>query len=229
MKVLKELPKSSVELEEALAMMNLQKSESLATHASLLERLKDLGDQGSWQEFYTTYRKLIFSFALKHGMSPTEAEEVVQETVITVARNLPEFRYDPKRCSFKTWLFNLTLWRIQDQRRKRHPEDTPLRHHFGETNRTSTVEQIPGPESEQLGALWDEEWKKDLFDRALERVKAQVDEKPFQIFDLSAVQGWSAQEVARSLGVSLARVYLTKHRIAARLREEIRRLQAQAP
>jgi len=208
--------------------MDFRKSDSLATHASLLERLKQLEDQGSWQEFYTTYRKLIFSFAVKHGLTGTEAEEVVQETVITVARNLPEFRYDPERCSFKTWLFTLTLWRIQDQLRKRHPEETSMHRKPGDTDRTNTVERLAGPEEERLTALWEEEWKRDLFERALERVKAQLPEKPFQIFDLYALQGWPALEVARSLGVSLGRVYVTKHRIAALLKKETKRLRAKA-
>jgi len=208
--------------------MDFRKSDSLATHASLLERLKHLEDQGSWQEFYTTYRKLIFSFAVKHGLTGTEAEEVVQETVITVARNLPEFRYDPERCSFKTWLFTLTLWRIQDQLRKRHPEETSMHRKPGDTDRTNTVERLAGPEEERLTALWEEEWKRDLFERALERVKAQLPEKPFQIFDLYALQGWPALEVARSLGVSLGRVYVTKHRIAALLKKETKRLRAKA-
>ena len=208
--------------------MDFRKSDSLATHASLLERLKDLDDQGGWQEFYTTYRKLIFSFALKHGLTGTEAEEVVQETIVTVARNMPEFRYDPKRCSFKTWLFNLTLWRIQDQLRKRHPDEVSMHRKPGETDRTSTVERVPGPEGERLTALWEEEWKKDLFERALERVKGRVAEKQFQMFDLNALQEWSAREVARSLGVSLGRVYVTKHRVAALLRKEIQRLESKA-
>ena len=208
--------------------MDFRKSDSLATHASLLERLKNLEDPGGWEEFYTTYRKLIFSFALKHGLTGTEAEEVVQETVITVARNLPEFRYDPKRCSFKTWLFNLTLWRIRDQIRKRQPECPSMHRQPGETDRTGTVERIAGPEEERLTALWEEEWKKDLVERALEKVRAHVDEKQFQIFDLYSLQGWPASKVARSLGVSRARVYLTKHRITALLNKETQRLRAKA-
>ena len=205
--------------------MDFERADSLATHASLLERLKDLEDQDSWQQFYTTYRKLIFSFALKHGLSGTEAEEVVQETVITVARNLPEFRYDPTRCSFKTWLFNVTLWRIRDQIRKRRPESTSLERRPVETDRTGTVERIPGPEGESLTALWEEEWKKDLFERALDKVRAKVDEKQFQIFDLYGLQEWPAGKVARSLGVSVARVYFTKHHISRLLGREIQRMQ----
>lgn len=204
--------------------MDFQRADSLATHASLLERLRDLKDQASWQEFYSTYRKLIFSFALKHGLTATEAEEVVQETVITVARNLPEFRYDPKRCSFKTWLFNLALWRCQDQLRKRRPEVQSAHRPAGDSDRTPTVERMPGTEGEWLEAMWEEEWKKDLFERALEHVKPRVDEKQFQIYDLYAVQGWPARDVARSLGVSTARVYLVKHRVGRLLAAEVQRL-----
>ena len=205
--------------------MDFQRADSLATRASLLERLKDLEDQDSWQQFYTTYRKLIFSFALKHGLSATEAEEVVQETVITVARNLPEYRYDPTRCSFKTWLFTLTLWRICDQIRRRQPECASIHRKPWEADRTGTVERIPGPEGERLAALWEEEWKKDLYERALEKARATVDEKQFQIFDLYVLQEWPANKVARSLGVSVARVYFTKHSVSRFLSREIQRLQ----
>jgi RNA polymerase sigma factor (sigma-70 family) len=223
-KKLKDPDASSVKQGRIPTRMDFERADSLATRASLLERLKDVEDQESWQQFYTTYRKLIFSFAVKHGLSGTEAEEVVQETVITVARNLPEFRYDPKQCSFKTWLFNLTLWRIQDQIRKRHPEDASVHRQPGETDRTSTVERIPGPEVEGFTELWEEEWKKDLFGRALEKVRGKVDEKRFQIFDLYVLQEWPAGQVARSLGVSRARVYITKCRTLALLNKEIQRL-----
>ncbi|MHC1763146.1 MAG: RNA polymerase sigma factor [Verrucomicrobiia bacterium] len=204
--------------------MESRHSDAVVTHASLLERLKDLEDQASWQEFYSTYRKLIFSFALKHDLTPTEAEEVVQETVITVARNLPGFEYDPARCSFKTWLFNLTLWRIQDQLRKRRPQNISMHRKPDDTGRTGTVERLPGPEGDRLSALWDEEWKMDLFERALTRVKERVDEKQFQVFDLYAIQKWPARKVARSLGISLASVYVNKHRLSRLLRMEVQRL-----
>src|SRR5947209_13534578 len=92
---------------------------SLETRPSLLQRLKSGDDPQSWQEFYRTYGGLIRFFAEKAGLTADEAEEVVQETAIGVARRLPDFVYDPKVCRFKTWLLNLVRWRIQDQLRKR--------------------------------------------------------------------------------------------------------------
>src|SRR5262252_4164285 len=94
---------------------------SLATRASLLGRLNNLDDQASWQEFFDTYWQLIYGLALKAGLTDAEAQDVVQETVITASKHLPAFRYDPKVCSFKTWLLRLARWRIIDQLRKRLP------------------------------------------------------------------------------------------------------------
>jgi len=222
---MKERRASPVEPVKGPPAMDPDRQQALATRASLLERLKDLEDQVSWQEFYTTYRKLMFSFALRHDLTPTEAEEVVQETVITVARNLPNFQYDPRRCSFKTWLFNLTLWRVRDQIRKRHPQETSIDRQPRDTDPTAAIERIPAAEGEQVSALWDEEWQQDLLARAMERLKARVDEKHYQIFDLYAIQAWPAREVARSFGVSAARVHLIKHRLSRLLAAELRQLQ----
>src|SRR6266853_3681822 len=92
---------------------------SIQTRPSLLNRLKTGDDVESWQEFYHVYGKLVRDFAIHAGLTDTEAEEVVQETAIATSRHLPEFRYDPKVCRFKTWLLNQTSWRIKDQLNKR--------------------------------------------------------------------------------------------------------------
>ena len=81
---------------------------SLQTRWSLIGRLKDWGDQQSWQEFFDAYWKLIYSIALKAGLSDAEAQDVVQETVLSVAKKMPEFKCDPAAGSFKSWLLTLT-------------------------------------------------------------------------------------------------------------------------
>src|SRR6266567_4604894 len=92
---------------------------SIQTRPSLLNRLKTGDDAESWQEFYRVYGKLVRDFAIQAGLADTEADEVVQETAIAVARHLPEFHYNPKVCRFKTWLLNQTSWRIKDQLKQR--------------------------------------------------------------------------------------------------------------
>src|SRR5262245_4587047 len=97
-------------------------NEILPTRWSLLSRLKDWDDQESWRLFFDTYWELLYRTALKAGLSHSEAEEVVQDVVISVAKKIASFRTDPARGSFKAYLLTLTQWRIKDQFRKRGPE-----------------------------------------------------------------------------------------------------------
>ena len=92
---------------------------SIPTRWSLISRLRDWDDQESWRDFFDTYWKLIYGVAIKAGLSNVEAQEVVQETVIAVARKIHDFKTDPAFVSFKAWLLHLTRWRIADQFRKR--------------------------------------------------------------------------------------------------------------
>src|SRR5882672_4347896 len=93
--------------------------ELIPTRATLLQRLKNWQDESSWQDFFDTYWKLIYHIALQAGLNEAEAQDVVQETMISVAKHMPTFKYDPALGSFKGWLLNMTRWRIIDQARKR--------------------------------------------------------------------------------------------------------------
>jgi RNA polymerase sigma-70 factor (ECF subfamily) len=199
--------------------------ELIPTRDSLLSRLKDRQDEDSWRDFFNTYWKLVYGVALKAGLTGEEAQDVVQETVITVARRIPEFKYDPAVCSFKTWLLNLTRWRIIDQIRKRPPHHVHSHHGRRHSNRTATVERIADPSRPDLDALWDEEWRQQLLDAAVQRVKKKVNPEHYQIFHLCVFKEWPAKKVASELGVSVARVYLSKHRVGVVLKKEVKTLE----
>jgi RNA polymerase sigma factor (sigma-70 family) len=203
---------------------------SLATRATLLSRLKDWNDQQSWQEFFDTYWRLIYSVALKSGLNDPAARDVVQETLLTVAKKMPEFRYDPEMGSFKSWLLTVTRSRIVDHLRRhaRHappPASAPA----DDTPRTPTAHRVPDPASLQLEAVWDEEWRKNLAATALERVKRRVKPKQYQVFDCFVLRGWPMAEVQRKLKVSLAQVYFAKYKITVLLQKERARLERQWP
>jgi len=67
----------------------------LPTRRSLLSRIRDWDDQESWRRFFDTYWRLIYNTAVKAGLSDAEAQDVVQETILTVAKKIKEFHYDP--------------------------------------------------------------------------------------------------------------------------------------
>jgi RNA polymerase sigma-70 factor (ECF subfamily) len=197
----------------------------IPTRESLLGRLKNWDDQASWQEFANTYGRLIRGAAFKSGLTETEAEEVVQETFLAVAKNIGEFKYSPEKCSFKSWLLLITKQRIIWQLRKRPPTAVSQAPTPDDTARTATIERIPDGAGAALDAQWDQEWQENLLGAARERVKRQVSAKQFQIFDLYALQNWAARDVARTLKVNVAQVYLARHRVGALIKKEIARLE----
>ena len=194
--------------------------------------MKNWQDRDSWQQFYDTYSSLIYGAAMGAGLSHSEAEEVLQETVLTVAKKMksdgserPAFTYDPAMGSFKSWLLHTTRWRINDQFRKRGPLDHKEDKRDSRTDRTPIEAKIPDPSTENLKLEWDRDWKRTLYEAALEKVKGTVKAKQYQVYDLYVVKQWPAAKVARILGLNAGQVFVAKHRIMALVKKEVSRLQ----
>ncbi len=194
-------------------------ADSLATRASLLARIRNWEDAQSWEEFTQIYSRLIRSVARKAGLSESEAKDVEQDTLLSVARTIHKFESDPQRGTFKSWLFNLIRWRIANHCKRRGPAGALWPEDDTARTGTPVVERVPGPD--QLDADWEEEWRKNLFETALARVGRKAKAKHLQIFDLYAKRHWPAAKVARELAVSRMQVYLVAHRITRSIRREV--------
>jgi RNA polymerase sigma-70 factor (ECF subfamily) len=199
-------------------------NELIPTRATLIQRLKDWQDQSSWQDFFDTYWNLIYGVAVRGGLTSAEAEDVVQETIVSVAKHMPGFRYDPAIGSFKAWLLNMTRWRITDQLRKRGPQ-APL----PETEEETTLgyglmHEDSGHVVPELEKLWDAEWEKNLLSMAISKVKRKLDPKHYQIFDCHVNKHLSPEQVAKAFGIPVSQVYMAKHRITEMIRLEVERL-----
>jgi len=196
----------------------------IPTRRSLISRLRNSDDHEGWRAFFETYWKLIYSFAIKCGCTDSEAEEVVQETIIAISKKMPDYKYDPAVCSFKGWLMHVTNWRVIDQLRKR---DHLLVRKHSESSETggSALGNIPDPLASDLELLWKEEWEKNIMDAAMERVKRKANAQQYQIFHLHMVKKYSTEKIAELLSVSRGRVYLAKHRVTAMVKQEIKLLE----
>ena len=158
-------------------------------------------------------------------MTEAEAQDVVQETVIAVAKKMGEFKTDPAFGSFKSWLLVITRRRISDQFRKRPPQVEITRARSDATPRTPTLERLPDAQTPPLERIWQEEWTRNLVDIALENVKQLVSSKQFLLFYQQAFKQWSPRKVANQYGVSLAQVYMAKYRVSSVLKREIKKLE----
>jgi RNA polymerase sigma-70 factor (ECF subfamily) len=194
----------------------------IPTRRSLLIRLQNLDDQTSWRDFFDIYAKLIYGVAIKTGLSDTEAQEVVQETIIAVSKNIGGFEYDRTKGTFKSWLLHTARWRITDQLRRRQLNLAGGPRGENDTARTTFIERIPDPAGDGLDSIWETEWEKQILDAAVARVKRRVKSRQYQMFDLYVMKQWPVRKVADTLRVSIGQVYLAKHRIGALIKKELK-------
>jgi RNA polymerase sigma-70 factor (ECF subfamily) len=208
--------------------INTENAASIATRASLIERLRDVEDQTAWQRFFNTYQRLIHGIARQAGLIDAEAQDVVQETVISVAKHLPGFRYDPNVCSFRTWMLRLTRWRIIGQFPKRLPSAAPIHCPFDDdATAGALIERASGLKPSDLDMAWQREWEKAVLEAALERLRPRLTPEQYQMFDLYCLRQMPVAEVARFLGTTVMRVYMTKFRITKLLKREVESIEAE--
>ena len=190
-----------------------------ATRSTLMGRLKDLGDQQAWQEFFDIYWALMFNFVRRAGLNEHDAEEVVMDSMETVARKMEEFEYNRETGRFKSWLLTIVRFKLGDRFRKQK-----RRAEKAEMVSLDVVDegQILDSGEMALEKIWYEEWGKQLIDMALERVKQLVGHRQYQIFYCYVIQEQKAEEVAEFLGVSRDQVYVAKNRVGKVYEGELR-------
>ena len=191
------------------------------TSVSLIQAIKDQCDASSWERFYHIYHPLLFRYSCSLGLSQTDAEDLVQETVVSVSKSIETFQYEPQRSRFKGWLFTIIKRKFIDlrrsQKRKKHLLHTDLDQSAAEISMMSAeASQSEGPDQQ----LWERDWEAFVKERTFKRLKERFKIEYLQIFDLAVNKEWSTSRIAEHLKISKASVYLKLHRMRRALRKE---------
>ncbi len=187
------------------------------TRPSLLVRLKDTADHEAWRQLVELYAPLVYRFLRRRNLQDADAADLTQEVLRGVASAIDRFEYDPRRGSFRGWLFTVARNKLhtfleRQNRRRRHTEEVD----------DERLQQEPAPSDEE--ELWEQEYRQRLFDWAAEQVRGHFQETTWQAFWRTAVEGQPPREVAALLSLSVGAVYIARSRVLARLKEEVQRL-----
>jgi RNA polymerase sigma-70 factor (ECF subfamily) len=185
------------------------------TSASLLWRLSHQPDPQSWKRFFDLYSPWIYAWLRRrHFLAHHDAEDLVQDVLGTVAREMPGFAYDPHKGKFRSWLRTITVNRLRALRKKGrrlHPAADGM------------LDQLADPHS-GLSHLWDREYERHVASRLLELIEPEFEPITWQAFRRYVQDEAPVDVVAAELGLTRNAVYIAKSRVLRRLRQELQGL-----
>jgi RNA polymerase sigma-70 factor (ECF subfamily) len=189
------------------------------TSVSLLERLRQPADDVAWQRMVDLYTPLIHGWLRRYEVRPEDADDLVQDVLGTVHRELANFEHNHRPGAFRCWLRTITANRLRAfwKRRQSRPEAT------GDSDVARRLAELEDPAS-GLSHLWDEEHDRLVLRRLLEIIEPEFSASTWRAFRRLTLEEGRAAEVAAELGTTVNAVLLAKSRVLRRLRQEARGL-----
>jgi len=195
---------------------------NVPTSPTLLGRLGRVpADQAAWGEFAERYGRKIYGWCRRWQLQEADAEDVTQQVLLKLAQKMRTFSYDPAR-SFRAWLKTVThhAWRDFVVGRGRPG---------GGTGDSGVLELLHSVEArDRLVEDLDEEFRRDLLEEAMARVRLRVQAHTWEAFRLLAVEGLSGAEAGARLGMKVATVHVARSQVQKLLQEETRRIDGES-
>jgi RNA polymerase sigma-70 factor (ECF subfamily) len=189
---------------------------SSGTPRSLLERAR-AGDPTAWETLVGLYAPLVHHWCRRWDLQDQDAADVVQEVFQAVLTHLADFRRNRPGDTFRGWLRTIVRNKVHDHFRRLGREPGGV----GGTEAQLRLAQVPGPEVDDVESADDEDAERRLFHRCLEVIRGEFEERTWQAFWRTAVDGRSPKDVADDLGMSPGAVRVAKCRVLHRLREAL--------
>jgi RNA polymerase sigma-70 factor, ECF subfamily len=190
-------------------------AEPSSISSTLLERVKSQQSE-AWTRLAGLYGPVVYRWCRQSGVARDDAPDVVQEVFAAVALHIGGFRRDRPGDSFAAWLRTITRNKIRDFFRSRRGRPVALggtdaQERFLQT--PELEETTPSDNPREVNGL--------VMAAGLELVRAEFEDRTWDAFYRTAIQGQSPAGVAIELGMSLQAVYQAKSRVLRRLRQEL--------
>jgi RNA polymerase sigma-70 factor (ECF subfamily) len=185
------------------------------TSLSLLVRAGRREEPQAWERLAAIYAPLLADWLRRLGVQENDADDLTQEVLVVVLRELPTFEHNRRPGAFRRWLRMILVHRVRDfWKRRRHVPTA--------TGATSFHQQLDQLEDDASPASrhWDQSHDEHVMQQLLEAVRPNFAPQTWQAFHLQVMEGRRADAVARDLGLSLSSVYVAKSRVLAALRRE---------
>jgi RNA polymerase sigma-70 factor (ECF subfamily) len=185
------------------------------TSKSLLARASDGSDQAAWRRLIELYQPLIERWVRPHVAQGADAEDVVQEVLTALVRELPRFAHNQRPGAFRAWLRAITIHRLRRYWEKRGGQPAAT----GDPKQREALAQLADPAG-ALSRAWDEEHDRHVTRTLLASIRLEFQPAKWRAFQRQVQDGRPAADVAEELGLSVNAALIAKSRVLKRLREK---------
>lgn len=188
------------------------------TKQTLLIRIKDKSDESAWDDFVLYYKSFIQSVICHLRVNRNDEDDITQEVLLKVWKNLQNFDYKPERAKLRTWLNTVIRNCVIDFSRKKK-KDKKTQSINEEDFKTDLL-----PLSEdQFDIIIEKEWRKHVTSLALKNIESFFSGHAIEVFKLS-LQNVDVDEISNKFKLSKSSVYTLRKRVEKKLIEEVTRL-----
>jgi RNA polymerase sigma-70 factor (ECF subfamily) len=184
------------------------------TSVSLLEHLRSNPEGEAWRRLVELYTPLLHAWLARHGVQTSDADDLVQEVLAVIVRQLPSFEHNRRSGAFRSWLRAIAVHRLRDFWRRRNYRPDAA----GGSEFVKQLDQLEDPHS-SASRVWDQDHDRHIVRQLLESIRGEFRQATWDAFAGVMLEGQKPAEVANRLGVSVNAVLLAKSRILARLRQ----------
>jgi RNA polymerase sigma-70 factor (ECF subfamily) len=190
-----------------------------STSATLLERLRDRADNEAWQRLVDLYSPLLTGWLRRHALQNADMDDLVQEVLMTVAREAPRFHHSGRPGAFRHWLRTILANRLREFWRERRLMTAAT----GDSDFAGMLDQLQDQGS-GISHLWDQEHDQHIARRLLAMIEPQFAPSTWLAFRRVVLEGARPDAVAAEMGLTVNAVFIAKSRVLQRLRAESRGL-----
>jgi RNA polymerase sigma-70 factor (ECF subfamily) len=183
-----------------------------STSHRLIDRARQR-DPAAWRRLVELYGPLVYHWCRTSRVPPDDAADVVQEVFRGVATGLPGLDLAREGASFRGWLRVVARNKIADYARREASRPRAA----GGTTAQEAIRELPADEADDDSHP--EMARERQIHAALAVLQGEVQERTWQAFWRTTVDGRAAADVAAELGMQPGSVYQAKSRLLARLRE----------
>jgi len=169
----------------------------------------------AWRQVEQVYASLLRKWLSRFDVTPHDAEDLVQEVLLALSRELPRFEHSGRTGAFRSWLRTILVHRVRDFWRSRQYRPAAS----GGSSWALRLEQLVD-ETSDASREWNLEHDRYVMARLLEQLRPRFEEKTWQAFERQMFDGQRADVVASELGMPLNSVYVARSRVLAALRRE---------